>query len=194
MSNILKRSDRRYISTALVRLDPALKVHCLNILLPKHNLWACSSTSSPQTMDLASPRAIHRAKPPPPPIRLPSSPSGSRSSTPVTSAVFSPQKLLYELPPSAGLRSPPPQPPTNRSFARSRSPPSASARRTSFGAALQSRSLDGQEVFSQVGSPKRHTASLGGNEPSQHDLDSFAEACRRWCAVSPITSHNVLTL
>src|ERR1700733_4741517 len=110
-------------------------------------------------MDQLPQRPIHRAKPPPPPIRVPPSSSGSRPATPTASADFSPQKLLYELPPSSSLRSPPPLAASNRSLARSRSPPSANSRRTSFGAVLQTCGLDGQEALP---SPKRHAASLGG--------------------------------
>lgn len=128
------------------------------------------------------PKYSQRVKPPPPPIRVPTTPSGSRPGTPTGSAGFSPEQLLYELPPSSSLRSPPPLPTSNRSLARSRSPPSANGRRTSFGAVLQTRSLDSQEILSQAPSPKRHAASLGGNEPKQVDLDVFTEACRRWRA------------
>lgn len=131
-------------------------------------------------MDVASPRPAYRNRPPPPPLRLPSSQSGSRPSTPSASANFSPQKLLYELPLSTPLRSPPPSSPYNRAIPRSRSPPSADTRRRSFGAALQSRSLDGPDILSPVPSPKRHASSLGGNEPKQSDLDAFAESCHRW--------------
>ncbi|KAF9518623.1 hypothetical protein BS47DRAFT_1482489 [Hydnum rufescens UP504] len=138
---------------------------------------------------MASPldhRGNHGRRGTPPPIRLSSTHSNlqSGSSAANLSSTQSPTQLLYELPPSSPLRSPPPK----SARLRSRSPPyspSPSDRRTSFGAALQTRptkpSIDGQGILSDSPSTwSRAGLNQASLEPKQSDLDAFADLCNKW--------------
>lgn len=124
---------------------------------------------------------------PPPPIRLVTNHPNIQSSSSAAnlSANQSPTQLLYELPPSSPLRSPPPKSVKLRSRSPPYSPPPSDLRRTSFGAVLQTRptkpSIDGQEILSDSLSARpRAGLNQALLEPKQSDLDVFANLCHKW--------------